>query len=96
VVVTGSEHPSVIRNIYFELVHTVRLDNAKSHAYQWQLQRTQVVLSANLCPECRTSVVLVARRPFSGNMSKQKLPAEWKNGTGRLTGGPFAAANCKF
>ena len=45
-VVTGSEHPSVIRNIYFELVRTVRLDNGKSHACQWKLSesRTQVVL----------------------------------------------------
>jgi hypothetical protein len=48
----------------------------------------------SLCPECRTSVVLVAIRPFSRNMSREKLPTEWKNGTGRLPGGPFAAANC--
>jgi hypothetical protein len=39
-VVTGSEHPSVIRHIYVELVHTVRLDNGKSHARQWKLSRT--------------------------------------------------------
>jgi hypothetical protein len=38
-VVTGSE-PSVIRHIYVELVHTVRLDNGKSHACRWKLSRT--------------------------------------------------------
>jgi hypothetical protein len=64
-VVTGSGYPSVIRNMYFELAHTVlRPDNGKSHACQWKLSRTtQVVLiglkAQRLCPQCRTSVVLL-------------------------------------
>lgn len=73
-VVTGSDHPSVIRNICRTCTYSP-LDNGKSHACQWMLSRTHVVLT---CMECRTSVVLVARRPFSRNMSKPKLPTELK------------------
>lgn len=50
-VVTGSEHPNVIRNLYSELVHTVRLENDKSHACQlsvedWKLSRTTTVCNS--------------------------------------------------
>lgn len=59
-VVTGSEHAGITRYTVY-IVHTVHLDNGKSHARQWKLSsRIQVVQmgyslkAPRPCPECRT------------------------------------------
>jgi hypothetical protein len=65
-VVTGSEHPGVIRYIYFELVHTVRLDNGmitrmsvefiEVITYASRATGLFALKARSLCPECRTAV----------------------------------------
>jgi hypothetical protein len=57
-VVTSSKHPGVIRHIYFELVHTVRLDNGKSHARLEDVRRANWSEGHGAC--CVPNAVLVS------------------------------------